>query len=345
MVSRLATAWLENHGEQPFFLFLHYYDLHLPYDPPPSFPSTYAGEIAYVDACIGKVMDKLRALGLYDNTLVVVVGDHGEGLGDHGETEHGFFIYQNTLHVPLIVRLPNGGLRGGRIDENVSLIDVMPTVLGLLGRPIPEQVEGVDLSGDVAGSRGRIDRGCSTASRCRRNSTAATPCTACWTVPGSTCSPDKPELYDLGRDGGEKVNLVDKEPQIARRLRGRLEERRRRWHRRGTARKQAAGVPLGQDTLRQLESLGYVGGGTARGSGFGPRAGRPQGFCGGLRTLQGGMQFVGEASLRGGQEGDSRRRSRSALDLSWPATGWERSPWKNLVPPRQSGNCRRLCRF
>ena len=65
-----------------------------PYDPPPPFPSTYAGEIAYVDAWIGKVMDKLRALGLYDNTLVVVAGDHGEGLGEHGETEHGFFIYQ-----------------------------------------------------------------------------------------------------------------------------------------------------------------------------------------------------------------------------------------------------------
>ena len=149
-VSRPAMAWLEEHGDQPFFLFLHYYDPHFPYDPPPPFPSTYAGEIAYVDMSIGTVMDKLRTLGLYDNTLVIVAGDHGEGLGEHGETEHGFFIYQSTLHVPLMVRTPKGRVKGSQVDENVSLVNIVPTVLGLAGLSIPRQVQGVDLSGYLA---------------------------------------------------------------------------------------------------------------------------------------------------------------------------------------------------
>ena len=129
-VSRRGMAWLESHGSQPFFLFLHYYDPHYPYDPPAPFPATYDGELAYTDVWVGKVIDKLRDLGLYDNTLVVLVGDHGEGLSEHGEKEHGFLIYQNTLSVPMIVRAP-GGPSGTVVDENASLIDVVPTVLGL----------------------------------------------------------------------------------------------------------------------------------------------------------------------------------------------------------------------
>ena len=109
----VAGAWhgWTSHGGQPFFLFLHYYDPHYPYDPPPPFPPTYDGELAYTDVWVGKVIDKLRELGLYDNTLVVLVGDHGEGLSEHGEKEHGFLIYQNTLHVPLIVRAPGRARR------------------------------------------------------------------------------------------------------------------------------------------------------------------------------------------------------------------------------------------
>ena len=114
--------WLTNHGGRPFFLFLHYYDPHYPYNPPPPFAPTYNGELAYTDKWVGKVIDKLRDLGLYDNTLVVLVGDHGEGLSERGEKEHGFLIYQNTLRVPWIVRGP-GVPAGSQIDENVSLVE------------------------------------------------------------------------------------------------------------------------------------------------------------------------------------------------------------------------------
>ena len=152
-VSRLGMAWLNSHGSQPFFLFLHYYDPHYPYDPPPPFPETYDGELAYVDGWIGKVIDKLRDLGLYDNTLVVLVGDHGEGLSERGELEHGFLIYQNTLRVPMIIRVP-GGPSGARVDENASLVDVVPTVLGFTGLKPAKQVQGIDLSGWAMGAPG-----------------------------------------------------------------------------------------------------------------------------------------------------------------------------------------------
>ena len=263
---------MEEHGNQPFFLFLHYYDPHFPYDPPPPFPSTYAGEIAYVDMSIGTVMDKLRTLGLYDNTLVIVAGDHGESLGEHGEKEHGFFMYQSTLHVPLIVRIPKGRVRGSQVDENASLVDIVPTVLGLTGVSIPKQVQGVDLSGYLARTP-------------RPNEPRLLYSESLWPELFD-CSPlygvldgtwkyiqcPKPELYNLSQDGGERVNLVAKEPQIAHRLRGRLEERQQAMA--SAAKPQdGASAPLDKDTLRQLESLGYVGGGIGGG---GPGSDRGQ---------------------------------------------------------------------
>ena len=177
-VSRRGMAWLEKHDGQPFFLFLHYYDPHFPYDPPPPFPQTYDGELAYVNHWIGKVMEKLHALGRDDDTLVAVTGDHGEGLGEHGEKEHGFLVYQNTLEVPLIVRYP-GCPQGRQIDAKASLIDLVPTLLGLLRVDVPRQVQGQDLSGLCragrgAGRAGRAGRGRCTARRCGPSRTIAT---------------------------------------------------------------------------------------------------------------------------------------------------------------------------
>ncbi len=257
-VSRRGMAWLESHGSQPFFLFLHYYDPHYPYDPPAPFPATYDGELAYTDVWVGKVIDKLRQLSLYDNTLVVLVGDHGEGLSEHGEREHGFLIYQNTLGVPMIVRAP-GGPSNARVDENVSLIDVVPTVLGLVRLSPAKQVDGADLSGYLNGAR-------------REKSSRPLFSESRWPEYFGCCSlfcvidgpwkyirAPRAELYDLRRDPGEQNNLIDKQPQLARRLCDRVD----RWRRamaaaakpRTTAR---AALPKG--VIEQLDSLGYVGG-------------------------------------------------------------------------------------
>ncbi len=137
-----ATLWLSDHreknSEKPFFLFLHFYDPHMQYNPPVPFKKQYAkrpyaGEIAYVDSCIGEFNDRLKETGFYDDTLLVVVGDHGEGLGDHEELTHGLLLYDETVRVPFIVKMPKGtaGRTGKRIKQSVSLEDVVPTLIEL----------------------------------------------------------------------------------------------------------------------------------------------------------------------------------------------------------------------
>jgi arylsulfatase A-like enzyme/Flp pilus assembly protein TadD len=132
-----AEAWLEKNGKQRFFSWIHLYDPHSPYTPPEPFASLYRsnpyqGEVAYMDAELGKFFSFLKARGLWDNTLIVVAGDHGEMLGEHGEDAHGLFIYEAAVHVPLIVRSP-WRLPARRVATTVELVDVMPTILEALG--------------------------------------------------------------------------------------------------------------------------------------------------------------------------------------------------------------------
>ncbi len=155
----LAVQWLEQHQSDPFFLFLHYFDPHHPYQPPEPFASRfaaepYAGEIAYTDNCIGQVIEKLKELGLYDSTLLIIAGDHGEMLGEHGEGFHGFFIYQSALRVPLVMRLP-GQKAGRRVSDLVGLVDIVPTVCSLLD--VQHAAHSVRQR-SVAGSAGRYAR-------------------------------------------------------------------------------------------------------------------------------------------------------------------------------------------
>ncbi|MFC1783415.1 sulfatase, partial [Planctomycetota bacterium] len=148
--SQLAGDFLTRHQNEPFFLFLHYFDPHDAYEPPEPFASRYAddlysGEIAYTDHCIGQVIDQLKDLELYDSTLIIIVGDHGEALGEHGETTHGYYIYQSTIHVPFIIRAP-GIDQPKEVEQTVSLVDVAPTILGYLDIPAPAHMQGEDLS-------------------------------------------------------------------------------------------------------------------------------------------------------------------------------------------------------
>ncbi len=144
-----ATAWLQQHqaapSPAPFFLFLHFYDPHMIYQPPAPFDVLYAanpydGEIAYVDQCIGTLVRYLQSANLYDDLLIVVVGDHGEGLGDHGEKNHGLFLYEEALRIPWILKLPKNAQRklGVSLQQSVCIEDVMPTLIDLCGLgPVP----------------------------------------------------------------------------------------------------------------------------------------------------------------------------------------------------------------
>jgi arylsulfatase A-like enzyme/Flp pilus assembly protein TadD len=146
-----ALAWLSQLENGPFFLWVHLYDAHDPYDPPAPFKAKFAsqpydGEIAYADSAVGKLLDELRKHGLYDETLIAVMADHGESLGAHGENTHGIFLYDETLHVPLLFKLPASHAAGKKIDTRARLVDVAPTILQEAGLQIPKEMQGESLS-------------------------------------------------------------------------------------------------------------------------------------------------------------------------------------------------------
>ena len=157
-----VTGWLpELAGKQPFFLYLHLLDPHDPYDPPAPFDAKFArstrsplgrawaaydGEIAFGDAQFGRFIDRLKRHGLYDNTLILFTSDHGEELRDHGRMGHGRTLFEEVIRVPFLIRFPGGAHAGKTVRAPVSLIDVVPTVLSVLGEPVPSHLDGRDLT-------------------------------------------------------------------------------------------------------------------------------------------------------------------------------------------------------
>src|SRR5256885_1899281 len=149
VVADETLDWVGKNYQKSFFLWMHFYDPHYPYRPPAPYSEQYKdrlydGEIGFADAQVGKLIAFLKVKGLYANTLIVLAGDHGEGLGEHGEKTHGFFIYNATLHVPAIIHLP-GETSGKVVPDLVSLADLMPTVLQAIKVEVPASVQGRNL--------------------------------------------------------------------------------------------------------------------------------------------------------------------------------------------------------
>ena len=146
---RIAERFLESSKDRPFFLFFHVYEPHAPYEPPEPFksryPLAYDGEIAAADAAVGAMLDALRRTGVYDRVVVVVLSDHGEGLGQHGEDEHGILLYRWALQVPLLLKLPGSARAGTAVKSPVELIDVLPTLVSLLDLEAPKGLRGRSL--------------------------------------------------------------------------------------------------------------------------------------------------------------------------------------------------------
>jgi len=149
VVDHAITA-LKRRPPGPFFLWVHLYDAHDPYDPPEPYKTKYVdqpydGEIAYVDASVGKLLSALRAQNLYDGALIAVMADHGESLGAHGENTHGVFLYDETIHVPLLLKLPANRNSGKQVEARASLVDVAPTILQSVGITVPAEMQGTSL--------------------------------------------------------------------------------------------------------------------------------------------------------------------------------------------------------
>ena len=272
--SRLACEWIDDHCKENMFLFLHFYDPHMNYEPPEPFDSMftnsswtmtsvfkqfglYMGEIAYTDHCIGQVIDKLKSLGIYDSTLIVVTADHGEMLGEHKEITHGYFIYRPVVRVPLVFKLP-GRSAPARIKNTVGLVDIMPAICGLLGIELSSDVQGEDISpylnrNDPVDLQRHIYSECLAPTKYKCNTLLALTSDRYKYIQTT-----RPELYDLIKDPRESNNLADQQPQRARLLRGRLQQI-----------VEQTVNPYGLDnttefdeeTIARLESLGYVSGG------------------------------------------------------------------------------------
>lgn len=263
----LALAWLEAHHSARSFLWLHLYDPHDPYDPPEPYATRYAdrpydGEVAWTDELIGRLDDAISRLGLRDDTLLVVTSDHGEGLGEHGEPTHGFFLYQSTLRVPLLLRGP-GIPPGTRLPVTARTVDLFPTLLDFAGVPIPE---GLRLSGR---SLARAFEG---RERPREEAAYAESLLPLLHFGWSDLrmlregrykyiEAPRPELYDLKEDPGEGTNVAATQAPRASALRGELQRRLE------TERKSADATPSGSavpsDLLEKLGALGYLGAGSA----------------------------------------------------------------------------------
>ena len=261
-VNRAAMEWLESHHGQPFFLFVHYYDPHAFYSPPEPFASQYAndpyaGEIAYTDRCIGQLVSRLKSLGIYDSTLIVITSDHGESLGEHGEKTHSYFIYQSTIRIPLIIKVP-GGRQGKKIHSPVSITDVLPTVLGLLKREVPRHVQGVDLSADLVADvipdRERFIYMESLYPTKYECSPLFGLLSGRWKYIWTT----EPELYDVRGDSMETVNVVKDHLQVAQQLQDRLKMMLAEQSRTDVGDQIQ---PADAETMQRLRSLGYIGGG------------------------------------------------------------------------------------
>jgi len=260
-----ALAWLEAEKDKPFFAWVHLYDPHVPYAPPEPYASEYArrgpagpydGEIAFMDEQVGRLTSWLARSGLDRSTVVVFVGDHGEGLGSHGEGTHGFFVYDYALHVPFVVSLPFEALQGRRAPGQVSTADVFPTVLDLLGVPSPVKPQGRSLAGvlfDPTGGGEVPAYGEAMASNIQFGWSALH---ALRTPRYKFIEAPRPELYDLASDAGETRNIAVQSPDVARRMKAELDRIMAETSRDAPA-PQAA--DLDKETMERLSALGYVG--------------------------------------------------------------------------------------
>jgi len=260
-----AVRWLDERPTgRPFFLWLHLYDPHEPYTPREPFKSRYPehpydGEVAYTDSLVGTFRQALADRGLLDGTLAVLTSDHGEGLGDHGEDFHGFFVYETTVHAALIVRLPATGRAGRVVDQAVSHVDLLPTILDLAGLPAPENLHGRSLVPLMTGRRPGRDRPVYSESLYPLLHYGWAPLRALRSERFKLIDAPRAELYDLAQDPSEEDNLHGRDPNLANDLIAALAGLRKRIE--SGERSGGGGAAIDEQTLAKLRSLGYVAGG------------------------------------------------------------------------------------
>jgi arylsulfatase A-like enzyme/Flp pilus assembly protein TadD len=256
----VTLDWLGKNYQKKFFLWMHLYDPHHPYRPPPPYDkeyvsSLYDGEIAFADAQVGRLIAFLKQKGLYADSLIVLSGDHGEGLGEHGEKTHGFFIYNSTLHVPFVIHLPAAS-SVKQVEAPVSVADLMPTVLAALGIAVPAKVQGQSLVPLIMGKAKPGDRTLYSETFLPRIHFNWSELRGAETANYHFIDAPRPELYDLKKDPGETQNLFPQKKAVGEEMQGKLNT---------LVREYSANQELAQKTgldpalMERLKSLGYAG--------------------------------------------------------------------------------------
>ena len=266
-VVKVALDWLKERPQGPFFAWLHFYDPHDPYDPEPPFKNRYAqspydGEIAYVDSAVGKLLTALRSQGFYDRTLIVVAADHGEAFGEHGEFSHGLFLYDETIHVPLLIKLPGVRSRHSMIEDRVGLIDIAPTLLQEVGIAVPEAMQGASLLPLMKPGAAATKNNSASAAQDRpqyaetnypHSAFGWSPLRAWRAGTYLYIDAPKPELYNRALDPEALHNLLGSSSAVAATMQEQL-----RAFRRNTARGGAAKNTITPQRAAQLQALGYA---------------------------------------------------------------------------------------
>jgi len=255
------SRWLENNWSNQFFAWVHYYDPHLPYDPPPPYREEfsgrlYDGEIAYMDNYVGAILDRLRAKGILEKTIIIAAGDHGEGLGDKVETGHGIFLYEEELRVPLIFHNRRIFPRPRVSESQVRLVDVAPTILELIG--LKDEVGGMQGQSLVPRLKGKAGKDLDSLIETfyPRESFGWSELVGVVSGPWKFIQAPRPELYDLKADPLENKNLYGVETDKAAALKTKLENELLRLGSGGKASGEPAGTRA--EDLEKLRSLGYV---------------------------------------------------------------------------------------
>ncbi|MGA2001893.1 MAG: sulfatase-like hydrolase/transferase [Terriglobales bacterium] len=256
-----ALAWLDKHPKGPFFMWVHLYDAHDPYIPPEPYKTRYASEpydggIAYEDAAVGKLLEQLKSRGLYDGAVMAVMADHGESLGAHGEDTHGVFLYDETIHVPLLIKLPHAAAAGKKIENRVELVDVAPTLLQEVGIAIPPEMQGESLLSLMKDgvSPAWHDRPAYSQAEYPHNSFGWSALRSLRAEKYFYVQAPRRELYDESKDPKSEHNLAGSSAAVADTLAGHLQDLRKKTSRARTAPK----AELDPAAQEKLGALGYL---------------------------------------------------------------------------------------
>ena len=260
-----AYKWLEKKQHEKFFAWIHLYDPHTPYDPPEPYNTQYRdrryrlydGEIAYVDQLMGEFREFMEEKNLLDKTIIVFTSDHGESLGEHKESGHGFFIYDAAVRVPLIIRFPENKLGNKVIKRQVKSIDIMPTVLNLLGEPIPDRIQGESFLPLILGKEERERPSAYSETYWPRYHYGWSELKSLRKGRFKFIDAPRPELYDILEDPGEVDNIVNREATLGHEMKRELEALISRYSAEGI--EDAEPQKIDNDSLVKLQALGYIG--------------------------------------------------------------------------------------